>query len=196
MYVDKHSRLGVGIFPVCRVPAVCRPSADLNQPSPTIHRTVGGTKFAFSTTSVRQAVWFLGKSIFDRHRPTINFHLPSSIPTSLSLSQKFEKHELCESEYMGPNLFDVQPSRQIQIPIFPNPPPSEKYTHFVRTPKTTTTHLVCLRLCGAHQVRQNQRQGLSVKRQNRRQVRRTCSRWPIPSTKPSTPQTDFNRLKP
>ena len=105
---------------------------------------------------------FWGSRFSTDTAPTINFHLPSSIPTSLSLSlsQKFEKHELCESEYMGPNLFDVQPSRQIQIPIFPNPPPSEKYTHFVRTSKTTTTHLVCLCLCGTHQVRQNQRQGL------------------------------------
>jgi hypothetical protein len=62
--------LGVGKFPACRVPTACRPSADRNRPSPTIHRTEGEMKFLFSKIFGRKAEGISGKSVFDRHRPT------------------------------------------------------------------------------------------------------------------------------
>jgi hypothetical protein len=58
---------GVGKFPVCRV---LTSSTDRNRLSPTIHRTEGGTKFLFLKIFGRKAEGILGKSVFDRHRPT------------------------------------------------------------------------------------------------------------------------------
>jgi hypothetical protein len=78
-------------------------------------RNARGTK-TFTKTSIHTYIAVLKKKI----------HLRSSIPTFLSLSlfvflsQEFEKHELCESICICPNLFD--------------PPPSGKHTHFVHTP--------------------------------------------------------------
>jgi hypothetical protein len=92
-------------------------------------RNARGTK-TFTKTSIHTYIAVLKKKIH------LRFSIPTSLSLSVFLSQEFEKHELCESICICPNLFDVQPSKliQIHVHIFPNPPPPGKHIHFAHTP--------------------------------------------------------------